>query len=482
MGVSLTTSKRGGREEEGIPLGLEKSLVIADTRISVSEMHGLEGPCEIIAMMPTVGFGRFWKRPFVTEEAPLSDPLAWSKRNHRHFPKAFREIVRTIQVGRRCRSNRRKALAMIYQNTWECIFSYLDASDWNSYPAGGLPSGRTGDEFRFAVRPLPADVEKLFSHERYETFIQIPSRDIHGRLGFPKPHVTGPLWWSDVLLTLTPKGAMSFHLGDLADGAYRIFVIPFRQGGARCVVTTEPSMIRALRDDQLTGLLNRGGQRPPRYGGVNDTFTRVGTVLHEAVSFPPIGEWPTSTALQQGVRANSTAGGLLRLFPHQEASVRWMRQLEESWTTQSEVSWGTVRFAGHTFGSYHKVKLPSGGAIAHPPGAGKSRIVLQMHLSSSSPVPTLVFCPAHLVAQWRAEAEAAGLQCATRPLGRGGSCVEATSPRTAPFLVAGFAAAQSVLEAGSKFRSEAHLGRELRASSTASTWVLSRRRRVCTKL
>ena len=90
------------------------------------------------------------------------------------------------------------------------------------------------------------------------------------------------------------------------------------------------------------------------------------------------------------------------------------------------VSVRPILFAGEAFGSTYAVKLPRGGVIAHPPGAGKTRIVAELlrrervgekeqgcdgdggdrqtGKSLAYGTATLILCPSHLVRFWEAAA------------------------------------------------------------------------------
>ena len=62
-----------------------------------------------------------------------------------------------------------------------------------------LPSGARGDEYRFAVRPLSRALASRFgwTWSADARSLRVPGRDVHRELGFPRPYVISPAFWTD---------------------------------------------------------------------------------------------------------------------------------------------------------------------------------------------------------------------------------------------------------------------------------------------
>ena len=88
--------------------------------------------------------------------------------------------------------------------------------------------------------------------------MSVPGRDVHAQLGFPTPYIISPRWWTDVLASLPWQAMASFDLSDLADGLYRIFLLPRGEadGGTRAIVVADMAIVRAV---QWSGIPPRGG-------------------------------------------------------------------------------------------------------------------------------------------------------------------------------------------------------------------------------
>ena len=114
-----------------------------------------------------------------------------------------------------------------------------------------LPSGAKGDEYAFAVRPLTRELAATFtwSWSLDEQKLRVPGRGVHEQLGFPQPYVISPRWWTDVLATLPWQAMASFDLSDLADGLYRIFLLPRAEadGGTRAIAVADPNVVSWVR-------------------------------------------------------------------------------------------------------------------------------------------------------------------------------------------------------------------------------------------
>lgn len=165
----------------------------------------------------------------------------------------------------------------------------------------------------------------------------------------------------------------------------------------------------------LTGLRGVWGQLGSRLEG--PTTSRVEGPTSSRVEGPtssdPLGE--SFTALEHDVadgdgdvpRGLATARGDSRLYPHQARTVAWMETVESTMG-------GLLSFVrdGLTIGR-QRAPLPYGGLLAHPPGAGKTRCVVELVRRGASARratgATAIFAPAHLVRQWEAELALGGV-------------------------------------------------------------------------
>ena len=320
-------------------------------------------------------------------------------------------------------------------------------------PEPPLPSGGKGDEYSFAVRPLTREVaaQYTWTWSLNERLMDCPPRAVHAQLGFPRPYIISPRWWTDVLATLPWQAMAAFDLSDLAAGLYRIFLLPRAEadGGTRAIVVADMSLIRRVQlSVQLPSVWPLA--RPAQSSELRRR-KRLAEFQKHVERLPPLGEWPSTLQLA-GTLANShrdahssgghrTSGpaevatevpvpdGEGGLFPHQERSVAWMERVE------AEVSHADTHVLRLSW--WQRVRLPHGALLAHPPGAGKTRCVaelLRRHAhddahddvrASSAPSvanadsstvtsadsstvtsadsSTVVFAPAHLAQQWRTE-------------------------------------------------------------------------------
>ena len=410
----------------------------------------------------------------------------------------------------------------------ECcaILPHQNGGPWGSYwrpfcsaaPAPPMPSGRPGDEYAFAIRPLTRELAAQYqwSWTLERRTLSVPSRQVHEELGFPQPYIISPRWWTDVLATLPWRAMANFDLADLAAGLYRIFLLPRCEadGGVRAIVVADKQLVErakhksdAKRKKRLVGFFESIERFPPlgewlstsaaaaqglcgaptaqqamgatvlsgwalkskRWGfGSNRYYCTLSTEplalcywpsIAESTRAPPkgvltlqgaavedcgtprlrltladgsrvtfalesarehevwltelreacLGAPPRLARLASSGRYDETpvaegaAEGSHGLFPHQLRTVEWMDAIEV------EEQGGLWRGAGGmaSIGN-RRVRLPSGGLIAHPPGAGKTRCVAELlrrrcERAGSSPGHTVVFAPAHLAQQWRAE-------------------------------------------------------------------------------
>jgi hypothetical protein len=127
-------------------------------------------------------------------------------------------------------------------------------------------------------------------------------------------------------------------------------------------------------------------------GGPSRERERLVRFLHSAAAPPD--RWGTTANQELRDSPQHVDPGL---FEHQLKSVAWMHQAEREECVQAK----TLAFAHQNFGENYEVKLPAGGVLAHPPGAGKTRIVAAF--IRSSPAPTTILCPPHLIEFWRSE-------------------------------------------------------------------------------
>lgn len=303
------------------------------------------------------------------------------------------------------------------------------------------------EEGGFVVRPLTpagegfADGGATPSAERPKWLrpdasrrLLAPPRSLHSKMGFPEPALVSNEVFAEVRYGMAPSVVQWLDFEDIRDGTLRIFAIPGFEGDVRLLtVVDEAAAAVVLAQVAAAGKSGASVQRK-----------RLLQFLHAAAAAPAAARWPTTADLTQEDPSEGVASptrlraasrpGLRGLFPHQEATIAWMRRVEAFHVDekgQAETAQvAPLEFAGVTLGSAYEVDLPRGGVVAHPPGSGKTRIVATLIASeqnarpfrppprSKAPVEaeepaglsSLVICPAHLCQQWREELSVAGVE------------------------------------------------------------------------
>eukprot|EP00962_Isochrysis_galbana_P000524 scaffold151_cov76-Isochrysis_galbana.AAC.2 len=102
-----------------------------------------------------------------------------------------------------------------------------------------------------------------------------------------------------------------------------------------------------------------------------------------------------------------------------------------------------LAFAGREFGYEYEVRLPCGGCIAHPPGAGKTMAVAW--LVAQQPRPSLVVCPSHLQPHWRETLAGVGCTVLAPTLGEASTDANPAADPPAADPPSSFAAAAAAL-------------------------------------
>jgi len=249
------------------------------------------------------------------------------------------------------------------------------------------------DEGGFILRPLGARAtEEARESLKPDDFRRVlaPPRGVHAELGFPAPKLVSNELFIELRYGMSPSVLRWLDFEDIRSGIIRIFALPGFEGDVRIVTVVDERAVSSV----LAGDAGSGTRRK-----------RLLQFLHAAAASPPAARWPTTSDLSKPT-SDVVAPGHTELFPHQRATVAWMRGVEAS-SAEGCVSMQVdeVEFAGMTLGSEYDISLPNGGVIAHPPGSGKTRIVASLAAADAergSP-STLVICPAHLCKQWSDE-------------------------------------------------------------------------------
>jgi hypothetical protein len=251
-----------------------------------------------------------------------------------------------------------------------CVEPGATHGSWASLP---LPDML--DEEGFCLRPLPG-----FSWPSDGRVVPVPAKATHAMLGQIPAPISNEIF-IEVRYGLRPSALPNFHFDDVRDGMFRIFVVPDDETGEHriMVVAEEEAVSKALSERQ------------------SPEQSRLIRFLHAAAAPPD--RWATTIGMKlpDGSEHNSKQSDSGFLFPHQLASVAWMSEAEDVEVIHAK----PLIFANETFGSHYDVKLPAGGVLAHPPGAGKTRIVAAF--VHSKPRVTTVLCPPHLVEFWQSE-------------------------------------------------------------------------------
>ena len=263
-----------------------------------------------------------------------------------------------------------------------------------------LPSDSAGEPEEggyFLLRPLGRTA--LSWQPLANRRLRVPTKETHAALGLPAVSVVSNRVFVELRYSLPPSLVSTFDFDELRDGVFRAFALP---------VPDDPCLFRlCLVVDELAAAdtLRRGGTA---HAGAAPW--RLERFLMGAAVSPPTARWASTLDDMEGEgeAANDGGGdggdgGEGGLFRHQHRSVAWWEEIEAATGDERVVHVSPISIAGRKFGNVYSVQLPRGGCIAHPPGAGKSRVVATIVARSSR--ATLLLCPGHLLPLWRAELE-----------------------------------------------------------------------------
>lgn len=295
------------------------------------------------------------------------------------------------------------------------------AAPWGAFWRGllegeALPLDRaTGiavpEEGGFLLRPIRAHRDKTLWQIDARRRIVIPPRSCHLDAGLPQPQPISNELFIEIRYSLPPSLLTHFDFADLQSGAFRAFALPLPDGEVCILLTLDEVAV-----DSILGPF--APPRKPPLGSVADRFERF---LISAAGAPPSAHWASTVEAATGTEAvadatitdGAAASGVSAsavaadsscadgLFPHQRRSVAWMRAIEDAPPSAHVISCTPLEVGDRSYGAAYEVQLPRGGVLAHPPGAGKTRIGCS--LIASSRASTLVLCPPHLMEMWASE-------------------------------------------------------------------------------
>eukprot|EP00913_Durusdinium_trenchii_P011662 g10951.t3 len=197
-------------------------------------------------------------------------------------------------------------------------------------------------------------------------------KNLSERKGVLRLFVCYPERPGEVRYGLAPSVVQRLDFEDIREGTLRLFVLPGFEGDVRVVTLVDElaakEVLAQIHHELTGGTLQR---------------KRLLEFLHAAAASPAAAKWPSSGEVSSGnfvesllqrpepeVHASIPEGAL---FPHQVATVAWMKRIERQGKQSLQVE--PFHFAGTTLGSAYTMRLPLGGVVAHPPGSGKTRIV-----------------------------------------------------------------------------------------------------------
>jgi len=273
---------------------------------------------------------------------------------------------------------------------------------------------RIPEEGGFLVRPiLPPDRGDASQLQGAlvpgpSRIVLAPDRATHADLGFPAPTLVSNEIFAEIRYAMAPSLVRWLDFDDIRDGILRIFAFPGFEGDVRVVTVVDEAAVVAILAESVAKETER---------------KRLLQFLHAAAAAPPAARWLTSAEASRGEEEEEAPAGLAcdadlaqLLFPHQSATLRWMRRMEQihlpSESYDDTLRIEPISFAGIELGTPtpYQVTLPRGGVVAHPPGAGKTRIataLLRCGAGAEGP-RSLIICPAHLREQWDVELEFMG--------------------------------------------------------------------------
>eukprot|EP00928_Gymnodinium_smaydae_P032546 TRINITY_DN23543_c0_g1_i5.p1 TRINITY_DN23543_c0_g1~~TRINITY_DN23543_c0_g1_i5.p1 ORF type:complete len:381 (-),score=39.78 TRINITY_DN23543_c0_g1_i5:256-1359(-) len=241
------------------------------------------------------------------------------------------------------------------------------------------------EEGGFVMRPITRQgsgqalsaATLLMPQGNSQRLVLAPPRRVHAELGFPEPTLVSNDIFCEIRYAMSPSVVKWLDFDDIRDGTLRIFVIPDFEGDARVItIVDEASASLVLAQTAVAGFQRK----------------RLLQFLHAAATAPAAARWPT-TADVAGLHSNDINIGSVRsagtceneavvgsLFPHQRATVEWMRRveaghtmmerapeaeyvnvmMEAKGTKESSIAVSVIDFAGVSLGSSYEVCLPRG--------------------------------------------------------------------------------------------------------------------------
>ena len=224
-----------------------------------------------------------------------------------------------------------------------------------------------------------------------------------------------------------------------AQGFLHLFVLP--QPEERCVrclvLTRRVRMTRDVRErlaEKASAVVEEDEDEEDALLGLDEDPPFLELLRACAVGPMAGSEWPGSGPFVLAGDDSDGGDGGFRLHPHQRASLAWMRAVEGEAEEGAVVALaeacppltvgdglltidchGAVRTGAaaaavqrreqQDWGEEEAIKLPRGGLLAHPVGAGKTAIATSLLLPNPSGDggPTLILAPDHILFQWRRE-------------------------------------------------------------------------------
>lgn len=231
-----------------------------------------------------------------------------------------------------------------------------------------------------------------------------------------------------------------------AQGFVRLFVLPQPEAHCvRCLVLTRRACmardVRARLAEKACAVVEEDEDEDEEDAllGLDEDPPFLELLRACAVGPTAGSEWPGSGPVVVAGGDNDGDGdGSFRLHSHQRASLAWMRAVEGeaekgavvalaeacppltvgdgllTIDCHGAVRTGAAAAAGYQrreqqrqkdWGEEEAIKLPRGGLLAHPVGAGKTAIAASLLLPNPSGDggPTLILAPDHILFQWRRE-------------------------------------------------------------------------------
>ena len=277
------------------------------------------------------------------------------------------------------------------------------------------------EEGGFLLRPLRGvDVSWTADGSRR---LAVPPRTVHTEGDTPN-FVSNELF-IELRYSMAPSLIVNFDFDDLRHGLFRAFALPQYDGVTmRLLLVLDEAAVQQALDSVPPERLPSGADLYACRAWQRSV--RIEAFLSAAAGSPPSQQW--SSTLDDRARTAgpgeaadgeaATAGpgeaatSEAALFEHQRRSVEWMAAVEWGDDASHAVRVEPIEFAARTFGSPYEVRLPLGGVLAHPPGAGKSRVVgALLAREAAADAETLLLCPAHLLAHWEQELLRCGVAC-----------------------------------------------------------------------